>query len=217
VPFIDQAYDMTLQASGLTLARGKRKLFADLNFEIQPGDALRVAGPNGSGKTSLLRVLCGLAEPRHGVVPLSAQRDAFHQGLIYIGHGSGIKDELTACENVQTSALLAGRACTRAQAMLALDQMGLSGRGHLPARVLSQGQRRRVVLAGLALRDAASLLILDEPFNALDQASVQVLSSLIGRHLAAGAMLVYTTHQDQVVPAGRHREIELGLEAAGAV
>jgi heme exporter protein A len=214
---------MTLQASGLAVGRGNRTLFAGLDFEVKTGEALRVAGRNGSGKTSLLKALCGLSEPLSGQVlwhgqPIGAQRDAFHQGLIYAGHGNGVKDDLTAWENVQISALLAGQACTKAQALSALDAVGLLARAHLPARVLSQGQRRRVVLARLAQPLAARLLVLDEPFNALDQESAQVLRALIKRHLDAGAIVVYTTHQDQVVPAARHVEIELGqARVAGAV
>jgi heme exporter protein A len=206
---------MTLQASGLAVARGQRTLLAELDFEVRPGEALRVLGSNGSGKTSLLRVLSGLAEPLRGEVrwqgqPIAAQREVFNQGLVYIGHGHGLKDDLTASENLQASAWLAGRACSREQALLALKQLGLAERAHLPARVLSQGQRRRVVLARLALPGAAQLLILDEPFNALDQGSVAVLTRLLERHLDAGASLVYTTHQGQTIRAARHHEIELG-------
>lgn len=208
---------MTLQASGLTYARGKRKLFSNLDFDVKSGEALRVGGRNGSGKTSLLCVLCGLAEPQRGEVrwqgrSIRSQRDVFHHALAYIGHRNGVKDDLTALENVRTSAALAGRACSPEQAWAALDQMGLGERAHLPARVLSQGQRRRVVLARLAVGPVAPLLILDEPFNALDHESVEVLRHWLNRQLAAGASVVYTTHQPQLLTAARHHEIELGLD-----
>lgn len=206
---------MTLQASGLTYGRGRRLLFADLDFELKPGEALRVSGRNGSGKTSLLRLLSGLLEPQRGQVHwqgrcIRSHRDAFHQALVFVGHASGVKDDLTAVENVRVSAALSGRSCSLQQALAALEAVGLGPRSSLPARVLSQGQRRRVVLARLAIAPVAPLLILDEPFNALDQESVQVLSSWLNRQLADGAQLVYTTHQSQPLQASRHHEIELG-------
>lgn len=209
---------MTLQASGLTYARGRRKLFSELDFTVKAGEALRVAGRNGSGKTSLLCLLSGLADPQKGEVlwqgrSIRSQRDVFHRSLTYIGHRHGIKDDLTALENVRTNATIAGRACSHEQALAALAHMGLRQRAHLPARVLSQGQRRRVLLARLAIAPVAPLLILDEPFNALDQESVEVLSSWLKRQLDQGASLVYTTHQSQLLTAAHHHELYLG--AAG--
>lgn len=209
---------MTLQASQLAHARGNRKLFEGLDFTVAPGEALQITGQNGSGKTSLLRVLCGLAQPLKGTVtwngqPIHRHRDGLHQALAYIGHAAGLKDDLSAWENVQFSALMAGQPCTRQQAMSALNQLGLQARSHLPARVLSQGQRRRVLLARLALlepsRATPSLLVLDEPFVALDQESVQVLTNLLNRQIAQGAVLVYTTHQPQALKAARHHELNL--------
>ncbi len=213
---------MALQATGLAFERGQRRLFSGIGFDLQPGQALRVKGCNGSGKTSLLRVLCGLSQPVAGQIawqgqPIAHQRDAFHQSVVYLGHGQGLKDDLTAWENVRFSSLLAGRACTRTQAFEALDVLGLGDRAHLPTRVLSQGQRRRVLLARLALAPTADkprLLVLDEPFVALDAESIQVLSALLAKQLADQAMLVYTTHQDQALGAHRVQEIELGLDEA---
>lgn len=214
---------MSLQASQLAYARGNRRLFSCLGFELGPGEALRVAGRNGSGKTSLLRVLCGLAEPSQGEVrwqglPVQRHRDVFHQALTYIGHGQGLKDDLSAVENVQIGAVLSGRACTRAQALDALYRLGLQGRADLPARVLSQGQRRRVALARLALKPSsnneAKLLVLDEPFVALDQESVTVLTGLLNDQLAQGTVLVYTTHQLRVLNARRNHELVLDAPRA---
>lgn len=210
---------MTLQASQLAYARGNRKLFDGIDFEVGPGEALRVVGRNGSGKTSLLRLLCGLAEPLKGEVlwcgqPVHRHREALHQALTYVSHAPGLKDDLSAWENVQFSAMLAGQACNKQQTLDALTQLGLQSRAHLPARVLSQGQRRRVLLARLALSHALSgaprLLVLDEPFVALDQESVQVLASLLNQQLAQGAVLVYTTHQPQALQAARLHELILG-------
>jgi heme exporter protein A len=214
--------DMTLQAKGLAFERGQRRLFSDIAFEVGAGEALLVKGRNGSGKTSLLRVLCGLAQPLEGEVfwrgrPVIQQRETFHQDLLYIGHGQGLKDDLSAWENVHFNAVLADQLCTPAQALAALEEVGLSAKADLPARVLSQGQRRRVLLARLALtpadKVASRLLVLDEPFVALDGESVQALRGLLERQLAGGATLVYTTHQDQLIEARRVHEIEMGSDA----
>jgi heme exporter protein A len=206
---------MTLQASQLAFARGNRTLFEGVDFELKAGQALRVTGRNGSGKTSLLRLLCGLAEPRSGQIhwhgqPIARVRDDFHRVLTYIGHGSGIKDDLSALENLRISTVLSGQACSEAQALSALNALGLQGRAHVPARVLSQGQRRRVVLARLALPVASPLMVLDEPFNALDQESVAVVTDLLTRQLAAGSMVVYTTHQGQALAASHTHQLHLG-------
>lgn len=208
--------EMTLQARQLACARGKRTLFDAVDFEVAPGEALRVLGRNGSGKTSLLRLLSGLSEPLKGEVcwqgrPLSHWGCEHHRGLVYLGHHAAVKDELTAAENVQIQATLSGQPCSDAQAMAALAAIGLRARAHVPVRVLSQGQRRRVALARLALRPA-KLAILDEPFNALDQESVSVLSDLLARQLDQGAVVVYTTHQDQTLAGRRHHTLNLGGE-----
>ena len=209
---------MTLQAKGLAFERGQRRLFEGLGFEVRPGEALRVRGRNGSGKTSLLRLLCGLAPPMEGEItwrgrPVSAQREAFHRDLVYIGHGQGLKDDLTAWENVHFNAVLADEPCSQALARAALDEVGLADKADLPARVLSQGQRRRVLLARLALTPpdklASRLLVLDEPFVALDSESVDALTMLLARQLAAGATLVYTTHQDLAIGAHAAHDILL--------
>ncbi|MBH1987179.1 MAG: cytochrome c biogenesis heme-transporting ATPase CcmA [Burkholderiales bacterium] len=206
---------MTLQASGLAGGRGQRTLFSGIELAVGPGEALQVAGRNGSGKTTLLRLLCGLLEPLAGEVRwrgerLHEQRDRLHRDLIFIGHAQGLKGELSALENVRVSAALAGHPCTRAQALQALAEVDLAARAHLPAQALSQGQRRRVVLARLAWQRSAGLLVLDEPFNALDPESLGLVGSLIGRQLAEGAALVYTTHQAQQVVAARRHTLELG-------
>src|SRR5690606_1283077 len=193
---------MTLQASGLAIAKGHSKLFTDVGFELAPGQALRVQGNNGSGKTSLLRVLCGLAQPLRGEVRwqgrrIDHQRARYQQLLGYLGHAQGLKAELTALESVRFGALVAGRACSQGQALAALQGLGLLSRAHLPVRALSMGQRRRVLLARLTVPPTPALLVLDEPFTALDQASAQAVGRWLEAQVGQGAIVIYTTHQGE--------------------
>lgn len=214
---------MTLQAIGLVGGRGPHArahpLFRDLDVSVGDGESLRVTGRNGSGKSTLLRTLCGLIEPLAGELlwrgrPVRGDGTALRSELLYIGHNLGLKDDLSALENLRVAQALAGRPCSEAQAAQALQALGLGPRtAAAPARTLSQGQKRRAVLARLALPvdiGAPGLLVLDEPFNALDAASVAQLTALLAQRLAQGAMLIYTTHQDQSVPARQAQTWHLG-------
>jgi heme exporter protein A len=210
---------MTLQAFELVCTRGDRQLFNNVNFEIHPGEALRVAGTNGSGKTSLLRMLCGLASPAAGEVRWSGRnirsvREEFASQLLYLGHANGVKDDLTAWENVMVAATLSGNRVTRADAYQALDQLGLGRAADLPTRALSQGQRKRVALARLPLGMAAPLWILDEPFTALDHKAVTELCGTLNHHLAHGGMVIYTTHQEIELTARRTQLLDLNQASA---
>lgn len=207
---------MSLQVHQLACTRGERRLFSDVNLEINGGDALWVAGTNGSGKTSLLRMLCGLAVPVHGEVRWNGQnirsvRDEFNGNLIYLGHASGVKDDLLAWESLVIASTLSGKPISRADAYAALEQLGLARTTELPINVLSQGQRKRVALARLLLGMATPLWILDEPFTALDQRAVNDLCSTINTHLANGGMVIYTTHQDVHLQAKRNLRLDLDL------
>lgn len=207
---------MSLQANQLACTRGERALFHGLNFEIKDGDALWVAGTNGSGKTSLLRMLCGLSMPAAGAVlwdgkSISTIRDEFHSKLVYIGHASGVKDDLLAWESIVIGSTLSGKTVTRDDACNALQVMGLPQLAELPVRVLSQGQRKRVALARLQLAKAAPLWILDEPFTALDQRSVADLCGTLNDHLANGGMVIYTTHQEVALTARRTMRLDLDM------
>jgi heme exporter protein A len=210
---------MTLQAFELVCTRGDRQLFNNVNFEIHPGEALRVAGTNGSGKTSLLRMLCGLASPAAGEVRWSGRnirsvREEFASQLLYLGHANGVKDDLTAWENVMVAATLSGNRVTRTNAYQALDQLGLGRAADLPTRALSQGQRKRVALARLPLGKEAPLWILDEPFTALDQKAVTELCGTLNHHLAQGGMVIYTTHQEIELTACRAQLLDLNQASA---
>ncbi|CAN7265664.1 cytochrome c biogenesis heme-transporting ATPase CcmA [Pseudoduganella sp. LjRoot289] len=205
---------MTLQAWGLACARGGRSLFSGVAFELRAGEALWVKGGNGSGKTSLLRLLSGLGVPQEGEVrwkgrTIRSQREDYHGELLYCGHAAAVKDDLSAWENVAMASSLAGRACNRADAERALELAGLGHMAALPGRALSQGQRRRVALARLFLPSLPALLLLDEPFAALDAASADTLCARIAGHLGQGGMAVYTTHQAHALETGKLQVLDL--------
>ncbi len=188
-----------LELHDLRCVRGSRVLFSGLSVAVPAGQLLRVQGENGSGKTSLLRMICGLALPDHGEVrwhgqPIARLREEFNLQLTYIGHAPALKDDLSALENLQASGGLAGLACSEPDAAAALAQAGLRGRERLPARVLSQGQRKRAALARLALSAAVALWVLDEPFNALDEPACAWLQGLIASQLQRGGVVVLTSH-----------------------
>ena len=209
---------MTLQGHQLACSRGERHLFTDINFEISGGDALRVAGPNGSGKTSMLRLLCGLSLPATGEVRWNGKnihknREDFCAELIYLGHANGVKDDLAAWENLVMAATLAGRPVKPQAAWDALDVLGLDEIGHLPTRSLSQGQRKRVALARLWMETSPRLWILDEPFTALDRDAVDTLCQKMDLHLSGGGIVIYTTHQEVKLQAGRRLNLDLGALA----
>jgi heme exporter protein A len=209
---------MTLQAYQLACTRGERQLFSDINFDINAGDAMRVAGTNGSGKTSLLRMLCGLAFPAAGEVRwngrnIRAAREQFGSELIYLGHANGVKDDLVAWENVVVASTLSGNSVTRDQAYDALEQLGLSRAADLPTRALSQGQRKRVALARLRLGMKTPLWVLDEPFTALDQHAVTQLCGTLNQHLAQGGMVIYTTHQEIDLDGQRLLRLDLSRDS----
>jgi len=196
-----------LSAHGLTCVRGDRRLFAKLDLAVSAGEWLHVRGENGSGKTSLLRLLAGLAQPAEGEVrwcgeSINQADSAYRQNLLFFGHLGALKEDLTAMENLGFSAAMDGADFQDATALAALYKFGLKGREELPVRVLSAGQKRRVMLARLAIRKAR-LWVLDEPFTALDVKAVDLLSNLISEHVANGGMAVLTSHQTMPIPGGR--------------
>jgi heme exporter protein A len=203
-----------LEAIELEATRGETTLFRGLGFSLAPGALLRVTGANGSGKTSLLRALCGLLLPAAGEVRWKGEnirrlREEYWKHLAYVGHANALKDDLTAGENLAVAGALAGAAVPSSRARAALEAFGLGERLHLPVRALSQGQRRRAALARLALCETLPLWILDEPFAALDAAAVQQVQSLVGAHLARGGMAVLTTHQEARIEAPSVADLNL--------
>ena len=200
-----------LRAEQLTVRRGTEVLFQALDFELQPGQLTWLRGANGSGKTSLLRVVAGLAQADSGRllwggVPLS-EAEGYRAKLTYLGHNNGLKDDLTAMESLQFLTALHGRPYRTEQLQAALGQLGVAHRRKLPTRWLSQGQRRRVALARLALDTldgfgtAPGLWVLDEPFDALDDAGVDCVQGLLARHAQRGGAVLFTSHIP-VAPAG---------------
>ena len=189
-----------LQGINLACIRGERELFGDINFSLEAGNLMIVHGPNGSGKTSLLRILCGLSIPAAGEIlwcgtAIQSLHREYSSILTYIAHLSGIKDELTVMENLCISSALAGSEISVNQANEALKYIGLSEKGKLAVKFLSQGQRRRVALARLLVCKTA-LWILDEPLVALDVIAVKLIQELLEQHLQQGGMIVMTTHQE---------------------
>jgi heme exporter protein A len=203
--------DFVLQARGLSCVRGERQLFSSLDLRVDSGECLHVRGPNGVGKTSLLRLLTGLSKPESGEIlwrhnSIVKDPRQYHQDLLFLGHRDALKEELTALENIEMYAALDNVALTQAQALSSLWHFGLRGREDLPVQYLSAGQKRRVLMARMATRQA-KLWILDEPFNALDVNAVRDLQDLIAEHLGAGGLVVLTSHQEIQIPHVRVLEL----------
>jgi heme exporter protein A len=188
-----------LAAQNLSCVRGSQTLFTDLSLQLHAGQWLYLQGENGAGKTSLLRILAGLALPAAGTVhwqalPISEQRTDYHADMLYLGHHASLKEDLTLTENLRSLMAMDGLKVSDTAIRDALARMGLAKRQHLPARVLSAGQRRRGLLARLWLRPAR-LWLLDEPFNALDTHAIDDLQDCLKSHLRTGGLIVLTSHQ----------------------
>jgi len=193
-----------------------------VSFSLTPGTLLQVSGPNGSGKTSLLRIICGLMFPESGEVRwqganIRSLAEEYSRVITYVGHRNGVKEELSSLENLRISSGLAGFRIDREQAQQALIRTGLGGRENLPTRFLSEGQRRRSALARL-LTCATTLWLLDEVLASLDQAAGALVGSIIGEHLNKGGIAIVATHQELQISAGSFQRLELatGLSSDAA-
>jgi heme exporter protein A len=207
------ASNHTLSADNLVGVRGDKLLFEQLNFKLINGTVLYLQGANGSGKTTLLRMISGLSQPHAGSVKwggddIYALVEDYHQQVLYIGHLPGIKEDLTALENLQFSLALAGNEVSLSRASEVLEMLGLANRLNLPTRVLSQGQKRRVALARLWLQDLP-LWILDEPFTALDTDAAGLLKARIEAFANDGGMVVMTTHQEVAMQVPQFQQLRL--------
>ena len=194
-----------LRAENLTLTRGGRALFNELSFTIDGGEALILRGANGSGKTSLLRVLAGLTEPDEGTISWGASAckpasPALRANLLYLGHANALKDDLTTAENLADTLNFDGANISQENQHRALERVGLIERRDLAARRLSQGQKRRIGLARLLLGQK-SLWLLDEPTNALDVSGVALFTKIVEEHLQRGGMACIATHLTMQIDA----------------
>lgn len=202
-----------LAVTNLACVRGDRRLFSGLDFSLEAGGYLHVRGENGAGKTSLLRMLCGLSPAAEGEIrwqgrPIGELDEAFRQVVLYFGHHNALKDDLTPLENLRLAAAFHGQWLGETQAFDLLQRAGLRGREDLPVRVLSQGQKRRTALARL-LCSRARLWILDEPFVALDVAAVDWLAGIIAAHVGNGGCVVLTSHQEVLIPGTSGQSLNL--------
>ena len=202
-----------LEVNQLGCVRGDRRLFSGLDLSLRAGTFLQVTGPNGSGKTSLLRILCGLLAPAEGQIKWQGENirslgEDYFTSVTYLGHRHGVKDELSGIENLRISNALNGIDVSQEYAREVLAWMGLAGRESLPARLLSEGQRRRVALARL-LTCKTKLWLLDEVMTSLDKGAVGLIRSLIEEHLEGGGIAIVATHQDLQVATGSSLRLEL--------
>jgi len=202
-----------LEVSNLACVRGDNQLFEGLSFALSEGEVLYVHGPNGSGKTTLLRAICGLVMPDAGKIAWNGKEtrkiaEDYRRHIAYFGHLNGLKDELTALENLAISARLAGVDVTEDEISSVLAKLGVEICQELPASVLSQGQKKRTALARFVL-NKNKLWILDEPFTALDVAAVVVLQNVVVEHVQQGGMVILTTHQEVELEGVSIRHIHL--------
>ena len=202
-----------LVVTNLAVVRGERMLFKQLDFTLKNGAVLYLQGENGAGKTTLLRTLCGLTQPYTGGVSwcgedIKGMAEEYSKNILYIGHLPGIKEDLTALENLQFSLALLGSTVDKPEVVEVLKALGLAKALHLPTRMLSQGQKRRVVLARLWLQDLP-LWILDEPFTALDVAAIDLMKQKIESFANTGGIVVMTSHQDFTLNVPHFMQIKL--------
>jgi heme exporter protein A len=187
-----------LSVMDLSCHRGERRLFSGVAFELNAGACLHLEGNNGVGKTSLLRQVSGLSPVSVGQISWCGQpianNESFRAQRIYLGHDLAMKDDLSAMENLQIDAAIAGQAVEPDKVLMALQSLGLKGREHLPVRMLSQGQKRRAAIARLLTRQAR-LWILDEPVVALDVPAQAAVGRVLKAHLDEGGMVLFTSHQ----------------------
>ncbi len=198
-----------LEVRNLSCIRDERVLFSSLNFTLNSGQVLLIEGRNGAGKTSLLRILTSFRKPDEGDLfwndELIDDAQEFYQDTAYIGHNNGLKESLTAEENLRYSQSLAISTLSIDDA---LEQVGLNGYQETFVRFMSAGQKRRLALARL-LCTHKPLWILDEPFTSLDRASIKLFEKFIENHANQGGLVIMTSHHDTSIPHTLLQKIHL--------
>lgn len=201
-----------LKAHDLKCVKGSTELFSNIHFQVESGEALVVEGSNGSGKTSLLRILCGFNSPAEGEISWCGksieQHEEYQQQISYIGHASGVKLDLTVMENLVFAQRLVGSDRDENEIKEIIREVGLFKRRNVLTRKLSAGQKRRVALARLQL-EQRPLWILDEPLTALDKVFVSEFEMVLKQHLENNGMLIVTTHRDLILPTQAVKRINL--------
>ncbi len=190
-----------LQVQRLSCIRDDRVLFSELGFSLKQSQMLLLEGKNGSGKTSLLRILCGFREADEGQILWCGQEithSDYYAKMAYVGHLDGIKKELTVTENLKMALALGKQG--RMAIDEALDKVHLQGYDDTLVQSLSAGQKRRLSLARLLITDNI-LWILDEPFTSLDKQGIQLFESVMSEHIEQDGMIILTSHHDLSLPA----------------
>ncbi|MBY6198788.1 cytochrome c biogenesis heme-transporting ATPase CcmA [Vibrio hangzhouensis] len=203
-----------LEVTKLSAIRDERVLFENLSFSLQLGDLVQIEGRNGTGKTTLMRIVAGLGDKEEGDIKwngekIESNREEYHQSLLFLGHQTGVKRDLTAFENLKFYQSIHAPDTSEEQIFSALTQVGLAGREDVPVAQLSAGQQRRVALARLWLSEQP-LWILDEPLTAIDKQGVKVLENLFLSHAEKGGIVLLTTHQDMFSDNPKLKKIKLG-------
>ena len=200
----------SLVVRGLACSRGGRTLFRDVDFVLEPGDLVWLRAANGYGKTTLLRALTGLLKPDAGTIT----RPGGDAPLSFVAHANALKGDLTIVESLRHHARLHAIEFDETVIATTLARFGLHARRHASTRALSQGQRRRVALAALALGRADATWILDEPYDALDAEGTAIVDALLVEHADAGGSVLFTSHVPPAIDAGRLRILQLDAELA---
>jgi heme exporter protein A len=191
-----------LHANNISCTRGGRNLFSKLSFSVNEGKCLHIKGENGSGKSSLLKIMAGLAHPEEGYFTwlnksTREHSDSFYSDLLFIGHKSGINQHLSAEQNLAWYAAISESLLNETEQKDILKKIGLFGFEDIPAGKLSAGQQRRIALCRLLI-EKKKLWILDEPLASLDQQGIKLFEALLQNHLLHGGSAIFTSHQDLV-------------------
>ncbi|MFM8699810.1 MAG: heme ABC exporter ATP-binding protein CcmA [Hyphomicrobiales bacterium] len=198
----------TLEIVNLGCSRAGRRIFENVNFSLKSGKLLTIEGRNGSGKTSLLRIIAGLLRHDVGDISISGSGmgECNFENFHFVGHKEGLKAALTVSETLKFWQVLLGK--RKASISAALEIVGLSQASLLPCSYLSAGQRRRLVLARLLVSDRP-IWLLDEPMSALDSTSKTMLENVLMDHLSEGGIGIIATHEHISIP---HQTLSLGFD-----